>query len=145
VEFDVLPAISSALNVATTVLLLVGWTRIRRKDADGHRRAMLSALATSAVFLVTYLVHHAVHPWIHRCAAEGATLVAYRVILTSHTILAVAIAVLAPRVAWLGLKGRLDSHRRLAKITLPVWLYVSVTGVVVYLMAYHLWPAVPPG
>jgi uncharacterized membrane protein YozB (DUF420 family) len=140
VEFDVLPAVSSAFNVASTVLLVVGWRRIRRKDVEGHRRAMLTALCTSGAFLVLYLVHHSVHPWIHRCGAEGAAKVAYQVILTSHTILAAAIAFLAPRVAWLGVKGRLDSHRRLARVTLPIWIYVSVTGVVVYVMAYHLWP-----
>jgi len=144
VEFDVLPAVSSALNVATTVLLLVGWTRIRRRDVDGHRRAMLSALATSAVFLVTYVVHHALHG-AHGSGATGAARTFYLAILGTHTVLAVAVAVLAPRVAWLGLKGRLDAHRRLAKVTLPVWLYVSVTGVAVYVMAYHLWPAARTG
>jgi len=144
VEFDVLPAVSSALNVATTVLLLVGWTRIRRKDVDGHRRAMLTALGTSVAFLVTYVVHHAMHGT-HGSGATGGARTFYLCVLGTHTVLAVAVAVLAPRVAWLGLKGRLDTHRRLARITLPIWLYVSVTGVAVYVMAYHLWPAVPPG
>ena len=143
-EFDLLPAVSSALNVASTVLLVTGWIRIRRKDVEGHRRAMLTALGTSGAFLVAYLLHHALHPWIHRCAAQGATLAVYQIILGTHTILAVTIAVLAPRVAWLGLKGRIESHRFLAKFTLPCWLYVSVTGVVVYVMAYHLWPAPRP-
>ena len=142
-EFDVLPAVSSALNVATTVLLVVGWTRIRRKDVDGHRRAMLSALASSVAFLVTYVVHHALHGT-HGSGATGGARTFYLAVLGTHTVLAVAVAVLAPRVAWLGLKGRLDAHRRLARITLPIWLYVSVTGVVVYVMAYHLWPAARP-
>lgn len=139
-EFDVLPAVSSALNVTTTVLLLVGWARIRRKDVDGHKRAMLSALAVAAVFLVTYVVHHAMHGT-HGSSATGTARTVYLVILLSHTVLAFAVAYLAPRVAWLGLKGRLAEHRKLARIAMPVWLYVSVTGVLVYFMAYHLWPS----
>ena len=139
-ELDVLPAVSSLLNVATTVFLLAGWARIRRKDVDGHRRTMLTALGTSAAFLVTYVVHHALHGT-HGSGATGGARTFYLAVLGSHTVLAVAVAVLAPRVAWLGLKGRIDAHRRLAKIMLPVWLYVSVTGVAVYVMAYHLWPA----
>lgn len=142
-ELDVLPAVSSLLNAATTVLLLVGWRRILRKDVAGHRRAMLSALGVAALFLVTYLVHHALHG-VHGSGAKGAARTLYLAILLSHTVLAVAIAYLAPRVAWLGVKGRLDAHRRLARWTLPIWLYVSVTGVVIYAMAYHLWPAARP-
>lgn len=138
-EFDVLPAVSSLLNVTTTVLLVVGWRRIRRGDAEGHRRAMLSALAVAAVFLVSYVVHHSLHGT-HGSSAAGGARTFYRAVLGSHTVLAVAVAVLAPRVAWLGLKGRLASHKWLARITLPIWLYVSVTGVAVYVMAYHLWP-----
>ena len=139
-----LPAVSSALNVATTVLLVVGWTRIRRKDTAGHRRAMLAALWTSVAFLVSYLVHHALHGT-HGSGATGGARTFYLAVLITHTVLAVAVAVAAPRVAWLALKGRLDQHRRLARITLPVWLYVSVTGVAVYVMAYHLWPAARAG
>jgi uncharacterized membrane protein YozB (DUF420 family) len=142
VEFDVLPAVSSALNVATTVLLVVGWRRIRRKDIDGHRRAMLAAIVTSALFLVTYVVHHALHGTHGSSASQvsAAAGIFYAAILGTHTALAIAIAVLVPRVAWLALKGHIDRHRTLAKVTLPIWLYVSVTGVAVYVMAYHLWP-----
>ena len=139
-EFDVLPAVSSALNVGTTVLLVAGWRRIRRKDVDAHRRAMLSAIVTSALFLVTYVVHHALHGT-HGSGAAGALRVVYLVVLGTHTVLAIAIAVLVPRVAWLALKGHIDRHRTLARVTLPIWLYVSVTGIAVYVMAYHLWPA----
>lgn len=143
-DFDVLPFAGMLLNVTTTVFLVTGWRRIRRRDVAGHRRAMVTALWTAGAFLVTYLVHHFAHPWLHKCAAEGTTLTVYRAILASHTILAVAIAVLAPRVAFLGLRNRLDSHRLLARITLPLWLYVSVTGVAVYVMAYQLWPTPLP-
>lgn len=139
-EFDVLPAVSSSLNLVTLVLLVTGWRRIRRKDAAGHRRAMLSALAVSVAFLVTYVVHHALHGQ-HRSGAEGAARTAYMLVLWTHTPLAMAVAVLAPRVAWLGWKGELERHRFLARFTLPCWIYVSVTGIVVYVMAYHLWPS----
>jgi len=137
--FEVLPALSSSFNVVTTALLFVGWRRIKRKDVDGHRRMMLTSLVTSAAFLVVYLVNHAIHG-VHGCGATGAARVVYFVVLDTHTPLAAAIAYMAPRTAWLGAKGRVDEHRRLAKWTLPIWMYVSVTGVLVYVMAYHLWP-----
>lgn len=139
-EFDVLPAVSSSLNLATLALLVTGWRRIRRKDVDGHRRAMVSALAVSAAFLVTYVVHHALHGQ-HRSSAGGGARTVYMLVLWTHTPLATAVAVLAPRVAWLGWKGEIDRHRFLARFTLPCWIYVSVTGIVVYVMAYHLWPS----
>ena len=138
-ELDVLPAVSSLLNVTTTVLLVVGWFRIRRRDLGGHKRSMLTAMATAAAFLVTYVVHHSMHGT-HGSSATGGARTFYLAVLGSHTVLAVAVTVLAPRVAWLGLKGRLASHKWLARVTLPIWLYVSVTGVAVYVMAYHLWP-----
>lgn len=131
------------MNVVTTILLVVGWVRIKRKDVIGHRRLMTAALCTSAAFLVLYLVNHALHG-AHGCGATGGARVFYFVVLGTHTVLAAAVAYLAPRVAWLGWKDRLDAHRRLAKITLPIWLYVSVTGVAVYAMAYHLWPPARP-
>jgi putative membrane protein len=140
VEFDVLPAVSSSLNLATLVLLLVGWRRIKRKDVDGHRRAMVSALAVSVAFLVTYVVHHALHGQ-HRSSATGTARTVYMIVLWTHTPLATAVAVLAPRVAWLGWKGEVSRHRFLARFTLPCWIYVSVTGIAVYVMAYHLWPS----
>jgi putative membrane protein len=140
-DFDVLPALSSSLNVATTTLLFVGWRRIKRKDVDGHRRTMLTALVTSAAFLLVYLVNHSIHG-VHGCGATGGARTFYLFVLWTHTPLAAAVAYLAPRTAWLGVKGRFEAHRRLARITLPIWIYVSVTGVAVYVMAYHLWPPV---
>jgi uncharacterized membrane protein YozB (DUF420 family) len=127
------------MNVVTTTLLVVGWVRIKRRDVVGHRRLMTAALCTSAAFLVLYLVNHSLHG-VHGCGATGGARVFYFVVLTTHTVLATAVAYLAPRVAWLGWKDRLDAHRRLARVTLPIWLYVSVTGVGVYVMAYHIWP-----
>src|SRR5690349_6384411 len=106
-EFDVLPFAGMLLNVTTTVFLVTGWRRIRRRDVAGHRRAMVTALWTASAFLGTYLAHHFVHPRIHKCSAEGFTLAAYQAVLASHTVLAVATAVLAPRVAFLGFKNRL--------------------------------------
>ena len=138
---DLLPFVSMLLNVSTTAVLLTGWVRIRRRDVDGHRRAMVTALWLAVVFLVSYVVHHSMHGT-HGSSAQGTARTLYAAVLGSHTALAFAVAVLAPRVAWLGFKNRLDSHRLLARITLPIWLYVSLTGIAVYVMAYHLWPPV---
>ena len=141
---EALPAVGSAFNAASAALLLVGWRRIKRREIDGHRRAMLTALGCSAAFLVLYLVNHALHG-VHGCGATGARRTFYLAVLGTHTVLAAGVAYLAPRVAWLGWKGRLDAHRRLARITLPIWFYVSFTGVAVYFMAYHLWPPAAGG
>jgi putative membrane protein len=113
--------------------------RIKRGDVQGHRRLMTTAMWTSAAFLAAYVVNHALHG-VHGCGATGAARVFYFVVLDTHTPLAIVVAYLAPRTAWLGSKGRVEEHKRLAKWTFPIWLYVSVTGVAVYVMAYHLWP-----
>jgi len=142
-DFAWLAALSPILNLTTTVLLVVGVRRVKRGDVAGHRRLMTTAMWTSAGFLVAYVVNHALHG-VHGCGATGAARVFYFVVLDTHTPLAMAVAYLAPRTAWLGSKGRLVEHKRLAKWTFPIWLYVSVTGVAVYVMAYHLWPPRPP-
>ncbi len=142
-RFEGLAALSPVLNLTTTALLVVGVRRVKRGDVAGHRRMMITAMWTSAAFLAAYLVNHALHG-VHGCGATGATRVVYFVVLDTHTPLAMLVAYLAPRTAWLGSKGRVAEHKRLAKWTFPIWLYVSVTGVAVYVMAYHLWPPQPP-
>jgi putative membrane protein len=136
---EVLPAVGSFVNLVTTVLLVLGWRAVRRRDVVTHKRLMTTALCTSALFLVLYVVNHALHG-VHGCGATGGARVFYLSVLGTHTVLAMAVAYLAPRVGWLGWKNRLDAHRRLARWTLPIWLYVSVTGVAVYVMAYWIWP-----
>src|SRR5262249_34590438 len=120
-------------------LLVVGVMRVKRGDVDGHRRAMVAALATSALFLVSYVVHHALHGT-HGCGATGAARTLYVAVLWTHTPLAAVVSVLAPGTARLGFRDERARHRGLAKWTFPIWLYVSVTGVAIYVMAYQLWP-----
>lgn len=136
------PTINAALNATSAVLLVVAYRAIRRRDVARHRRWMLAAAATSALFLVSYLVYHAQVGSV-RFLGTGAARAVYFTVLLSHTILAAAVLPLVLRTLFLGLKRRDDRHRRLAKWTFPIWLYVSLTGVVVYVMLYHLYPHGP--
>ncbi len=142
------PLVNASLNGLAGVLLVVGWLAIRGRIITLHKVCMLSAVVVSAVFLGCYLYYHLVvqrgEPTYFRDRAPDApesVAIAYLAILGSHTILAVVATPLALATAWLGLRDRLDRHVRLARWTLPIWLYVSVTGVVVYLMLYRLYPS----
>ena len=135
--FGYLPHVNAFLNSASALLLLAGYVQIRRKNRNGHRRLMLSALVCSSLFLVSYLVYHA-HAGSVRFQGRGALRVLYLGILLSHTILAAAVLPLVLLTLRNALKERFDRHRRIARLTLPIWFYVSVTGVVVYLMLYQL-------
>lgn len=130
---------NAVLNTIATLLLVAGWIFIVRGNVAAHRAAMVAAFATSAVFLVCYLAYHYAVGHV-RFQGEGIARPVYFAILISHILLAVAVPVLALRMFFLAWKGRWDAHRRLGRITLPVWLYVSVTGVVIYLMLYHWFP-----
>jgi putative membrane protein len=141
-EITDLPVVNATLNGTSAVLLLLAYRAIRMREIDRHRKLMLSAAATSAVFLATYLYYHA-HVGSVRFPGQGPVRVLYFAILISHTILAAAIVPLVLRTLYLGLKRRDASHRRIARWTLPLWLYVSVTGVVIYVMLYRLYGAVP--
>jgi uncharacterized membrane protein YozB (DUF420 family) len=132
-----LPALNAALNTASAVLLVTGYRLVRGGRREAHRRAMLAALATSTLFLVSYLAYHAQVGSV-RFTGQGALRTFYFSILVSHTVLAAAIVPLVLVTLARALRGRFDAHRGLARYTLPLWLYVSVTGVVVYLMLYRL-------
>jgi uncharacterized membrane protein YozB (DUF420 family) len=135
---------NAVLNSIAAVLLVAGWVFIWRGQWRAHRAAMVAAFATSAVFLVCYLVYH----WLEgsrKYAGPESLRLAYYAILLTHVVLAAAVPVLALRMFFLAWKGRWESHRRLGRITLPIWLYVSVTGVVIYLMLYQLPAAQPAG
>ena len=134
---SVLPSINAFLNATAAVLLIWGYTLIRRKRIETHRKVMTAAFLTSCLFLVFYLVYHAQVGSKH-FEHTGAIRTVYLSILGTHTILAAAVPVLAIITLRRGLAGRYDRHRRIARWTLPIWLYVSVTGVVVYVMLYHL-------
>jgi protein SCO1 len=135
-----LPAVNATLNATSAVLLLLGWRAVRRHEIERHRRLMIAAALVSAAFLVCYLVYHAQVGSV-RFTAMGAPRTIYFTILITHTILAAAIVPLVLRTLWLGLKRRDDRHRRIARWTFPLWLYVSVTGVVIYLMLYRIYPS----
>lgn len=132
-----LPSLNAALNSASALLLFSGYIFIRRGRIAAHRRCMLAALGTSALFLVSYLVYHYN---VGSVAFTGQGLIrrVYFTILISHTILAVTIVPLVLITATRAFRGRFDRHKRIARWTLPLWSYVSVTGVIVYWMLYRL-------
>jgi putative membrane protein len=136
---ELLPAWNAALNATSGVLVLLGVRAVRAGDRERHKRLMLSAVAVSAVFLVSYLTRVAL-TGTHRFPGAGALRWLYLAILVSHTLLAALAAPMVLRTAFLGWRARLDDHRRVARFTVPVWLYVSVTGVVVYLLLYQVAP-----
>jgi uncharacterized membrane protein YozB (DUF420 family) len=131
-----LPSLNAALNATSAALLIWGWTLIRRGEREKHRRAMLAAVATSALFLTSYLIYHAQVGSV-RFQKTGPIRSIYLGILLTHTVLAVVVVPMAVITLARALKGRFDRHKAIARWTLPVWLYVSVTGVIVYLMLYR--------
>ncbi len=141
----IFPHLNAALNATSGVFLICGFFFIRRQQISRHRTCMLTAASVSAVFLISYLTYHALRTYYFglgptRFTGEGLARPIYFTILTSHTILAALVTPFVIRTLWLGLKMRADKHRNIARLVFPVWLYVSVTGVIVYLMLYQLYP-----
>jgi putative membrane protein len=134
-----LPTLNAFLNATSAVFLIVAYRAIRRMEIERHRRWMLAAASTSALFLVSYLTYHAQVGSV-RFTAQGPARVVYFIVLVTHTLLAVVTLPLVLRTLFLGLRRRDDRHRRIARWTFPIWMYVSVTGVIVYVMLYHLYP-----
>jgi putative membrane protein len=134
-SWSILPALNAFLNSTSAILLAFGFWKIRGKHVAAHRLAMLAAFTTSTCFLVSYIAHH-VHVGNVRYQGHGWMRTLYFAILITHTILAVVIVPLVLRTLFFGLKGRLVDHRAIARWTLPLWIYVSVTGVVIYEMLY---------
>jgi len=132
-----LPAVNATLNATAAVLLVWGYILIRRRAVAAHRNVMLAAFATSIVFLACYLIYH-YNVGSVRFAKTGGIRTFYLSLLASHTILAAMVPPLAIITLSRGLRERFDKHRKIARWTLPVWLYVSVTGVVVYWMLYQM-------
>jgi putative membrane protein len=130
-----LPAVNASLNAIAAVLLVSGYVMIRRRRIDAHRRFMLAAFATSALFLVSYVVYHA-NVGSKPYSGRGPIRAVYFSILFTHVVLAAAILPLAIITLTRALRERFDRHVPIARWTLPIWLYVSVTGVIVYLMLY---------
>lgn len=132
-----LPTVNAVLNATAAVLLVAGYTLIRRGRVRAHRAVMLSAFGCSVLFLASYLFYHSQVGSV-RFQGTGWVRTLYLSILLTHTVLAAAVPVLAILTLRLAFRGRFDRHRALARWTLPIWLYVSVTGVVVYWMLYRL-------
>lgn len=146
---DVLPSINATLNGTAAVLLTLGYIAIRRKNVAVHMRLMISAVVVSALFLICYLVYHYLK---HQATGKGHTPFQgtgiirpiYFTLLISHVILAAVNLPMILITLYRAAKGQFDKHRRIARWTWPIWMYVSVTGVIVYLMLYHWFkPAVP--
>ena len=137
IDYTLLPGLNASLNLLSTVLLTVGWFFIRRRQIERHRACMIAAFVTSALFLTSYLIYHA-NVGSVPFQGQGAIRVAYFAILITHIVLAAMILPLALMTLSRALSRRFDRHRRIARWTLPIWLYVSVTGVVIYLMLYQL-------
>ncbi|MBI4471570.1 MAG: DUF420 domain-containing protein [Acidobacteria bacterium] len=132
-----LPTLNAALNSIAAILIAAGFYFIRRKRIHAHKVCMLAALATSALFLASYLTYH-YHVGSVRFTKEGWLRAVYFPLLISHVFLAAIVLPMILRTAYLALRGRFDRHVRLARWTFPTWMYVSITGVVVYMMLYHL-------
>jgi uncharacterized membrane protein YozB (DUF420 family) len=137
-----IPALNASLNAVATVLILTGFALIKAGNKDAHRKVMLTAGAVSAVFLVGYVTHKVLIRGVHTpFGGEGLIRTVYYVMLVSHILLAMSIAYLVPKTFLLAIKGDIDRHKAWAKWVFPIWLYVSVTGVLVYFFLYRWWPA----
>jgi uncharacterized membrane protein YozB (DUF420 family) len=131
-----LPAVNATLNAIAAVLLVLGYREIRRGRMVRHRAFMIAACVASTLFLISYVIYHA-HVGSRPFTGRGTARLVYFIILISHVILAAAILPLALITLIRALRERFDRHRTIARWTLPIWLYVSLTGVAVYLMLYH--------
>jgi uncharacterized membrane protein YozB (DUF420 family) len=137
IDYTVLPTVNATLNAVSGMFLLIGYVFIRQRRITAHRNAMLGAFGSSTLFLMSYLTYHwnaGSRPF----GGQGPIRVVYFAILISHVILAAAILPMAIATLSRGLRGRYPEHRRIARWTFPTWLYVSVTGVIVYVMLYRM-------
>jgi uncharacterized membrane protein YozB (DUF420 family) len=142
----IFPHLNASLNALSGIFLITGFFFIMRRRIAAHRMCMLAASTVSAIFLVGYVTHHAIRTYYFglgptKFTGEGLIRPVYYTILTSHTILAALIGPFVILTLRRGLKGRYDSHKRIARLVFPAWLYVSVTGVIVYLLLYQIYPA----
>ena len=137
-ELSDLPALNATLNGVSAAFLVAGFVLIKQRRWQAHRRCMLGALASSALFLISYVIYHA-NIGSRPVTGTGTVRVVYFSILITHVVLAATILPLALVTAGRGLRAQYEKHVRIARWTLPLWLYVSVTGVIIYLMLYQLY------
>jgi uncharacterized membrane protein YozB (DUF420 family) len=137
-----IPGLNALLNGLATVLMTAGFVFIKRGNRDAHRACMLGAGAVSAIFLIGYVTHKILVRGVHTpFGGEGVIRSVYYAMLISHILLAISIAYLVPKTFALALRGNFERHKAWARWTFPIWYYVSVTGVLVYLFLYRWWPA----
>lgn len=140
-DFSLLPPINAGLNATATVLLVVGRRLARRGEVERHRLVMLSAFAVSSLFLVCYVAHKVSRSFENTTFnADGLAKLLYLGLLASHVLLAMTVPVFAIALIRLGLRDERERHRRLARVAWPIWIYVSVTGVLIYLLLYPFNP-----
>ena len=138
------PHVNASLNALSGIFLLLGFVFIKLGQVHKHRACMLSAFVTSSIFLICYIIHHSIRTYYFglgptKFAGEGVARPLYFLILGTHTVLAIVVVPFIIVTLRYALKGKFDSHRRIARWTYPIWLYVSVTGVIVYLMLYQIY------
>jgi uncharacterized membrane protein YozB (DUF420 family) len=138
INYALLPALNATLNAASAILLTTGYVLIKRGHIDAHRNCMLMAFASSTLFLISYVTYH-VHIGSHPFGGQGAIRLVYFSILISHVLLAIVILPMAIVTLTRGLRGQFFRHVKIARRTFPIWMYVSVTGVIVYVMLYQLY------
>ena len=138
IDYSTLPAVNAALNATSGIFLFTGYVLIKKRRINAHRNAMLAAFASSTLFLTSYLVYH-YHAGSRPFPGTGAIRLVYFAILISHVLLAITILPLAISTLTKGLRGQYTRHKRVARWTFPLWMYVSVTGVVVYVMLYQMY------
>lgn len=134
-----LPALNATLNAIAATLLVAGYVHVRKGRIASHKACMISASVCSALFLTSYLIYHALHGST-RYQGDGIGRTLYLVMLFTHVVLAAVNAPMIVATLWFALRGKIDRHRRLARFTLPIWIYVSATGVLVYFVLYVLAP-----
>jgi putative membrane protein len=139
IDIHTLPHILAAINTATVIVLLISYWFIQNGDRERHKKGMLTAAALGAAFLAVYLTYH-FSAGLAKFGGEGVIRPIYFTLLGGHVLLALAVAIMVPLTLIRGLGGSLAAHKRIASWALPVWLFVSVSGVVVYVMAIHVYP-----
>jgi putative membrane protein len=141
-DISLLPALNAILNSTSAVLMITGHRFMHKGRIGAHRACMIAAVSSSSLFLISYVYYH-LHAGVIRFQGTGWIRPVYFAILTSHTILAVAVVPLVLAALTLGLRGNFEKHRPAARWTYPIWLYVSITGVVIYFMVYHWFAPTP--
>jgi len=136
-DVSILPTVNASLNGLSAAFLVTGWLMVRKRRIVAHRACMVTALVCSVLFLASYLFYHSQVGSV-RFQGTGALRTVYLTVLSTHSVLAAAVPILAAITLFRAVRGRFDKHAAIARWTLPIWLYVSVTGVLVYWMLYHL-------